>query len=260
MTELLAKLINFGYELFGVILPGIIVILFFLLWWTALGPLASVWTGGAIPEFNAETAGSIIDSLNVATGIGVAVPLFAGCYFAGHLLLWIARSGKENQKAADTWYKRLGYSLVFSIPKPAAPFNPKLQKLFEIVQKRFSADQAPLEWREFYPVAKSFLAQRVANSLVATYQNKYTLHRSITTAGALLFWVSLITIVVARFTGGEQEHLPSYLLLSVLLIGGLVLVWGFSASYIYHWEMFGNSIVTETYCKLYEPQNDQSKR
>lgn len=260
MSELLSKLTNFGYELTGVILPGIIAILFFLLWWTALGPMASVWTGGEVPEFSVETARGIIDSLSAATGIGVAIPLFAACYFAGHLLHWVARSGKSNQKAVDTWYKCLGYSLIFSIPKADASFNPKLQKLFEVVRKRFSTDETPLEWREFYPIAKSFLAQRVTSSLVSTYQNKYTLHRSIATAAALLFWISLIAIGVAKLTFDKPEQSPSYLLLSILVISGLALVHGFSASYIYHWEMFGNTIITETYSNLYGPQDDQSKR
>src|SRR6266508_403803 len=118
MSELLAKLTNFGYELTGIILPGIIVIIFALLWWTALGQLASIWTGGAIPEFSVKTARVIIDSLSAATGIGVLIPTLAACYLAGHLLHWIARSGKENQSAVDSWYKRLCYSLMFSIPKP----------------------------------------------------------------------------------------------------------------------------------------------
>src|SRR5688500_11960344 len=103
MSELLAKLTNFGYELTGIILPGVIAILFLLLWWTALGSLVPIWTGGAVPEFTVATARGIIDSLSVAAGVGIAIPTIAACYFAGHLVHWIARSGKPNQSAVNKW-------------------------------------------------------------------------------------------------------------------------------------------------------------
>jgi len=149
---------------------------------------------------------------------------------------------------------------MFSIPKPNSPFNPKLQRLFEVVRKRFASKGVLPEWQEFYPIAKSFLAQNVTSSLISTYQNKYTLHRSIATAATLLFWASVIAIGVSNFTSYTPDQAPSYLLLSALAIGSLALVYGFSASYIYNWEMFGNTIVTETYSKLCGPQDDKSKR
>lgn len=263
MNELLGKLINLGYEFFGTFVPGIVAILLFLLWWAALGPLPTVWTHGVIPELTVQTAHEIMTSMNsltAATGIGVAVPLLAACYFAGHLLHWIARSGPSSQVAAYSTYRRLAYSLLFAVPKPANSFHPKLQRLFDLVQQRFTADQTALEWREFYPIAKSFLAQRVPNSLVSTYQNKYTLHRSIATAGAALFWLSLAAVVGAALTSGAGELGHSYVWLGLLLCGGLLLTGGFSASYVYHWEMFGNTIVTETYSRLYGPQDDQSDK
>lgn len=260
MNELLAKLTNFGYELTGIFLPGLIAILFLLLWWTALGPLIPFWTGGNVPEFSVETARGIIESLSVAAGIGVAIPLIAACYFSGHLLHWIARSGKPNQDAVDKWYKRLGHSLVFKIPRPTSSFNPSLKRLYLIVQKKFSVDDTTMEWREFYPIAKSYLAQKIVNSLVSTYQNKYTFHRSITIASAVLFWASFIGILFAKITANYSALSPNYLLLSTLLSGALMLVYGFSASFIYNWEMFGNTIITESYSKLFGPQDDQPKK
>lgn len=263
MNELLGKLTNLGYEFFGTIVPGVLAVLLLILWWAALGPLPDVWTRGLIPGLTIQTARDIMksmDSLTAATGIGVVVPLLASCYFAGHLLHWLARSGPSNQEAAADTYRRLVYSLVFAIPKPAASFNPKLERLFKLAQQRFAADATALEWREFYPIAKSFLAQRVSNSLVSTYQNKYTLHRSIATAGAALFWLSVAALVGALFTHAAGELSHNYFWLIVLLCSGLLLTGGFSASYIYHWEMFGNTIVTETYSRLYGPRDEQPEK
>jgi hypothetical protein len=260
MSELLGKLTNLGYELFGIIVPGVLTILLSVLWWAALGPLPTIWTRGVIPELTRQTARDIMksmDSLTAATGIGVAVPLIAACYFAGHLLHWIARSGPSNQEAAYSPYRRLAYSLILAVPKPANSFNPKLQRLFDLAQQRFTANTTPLEWREFYPVAKSFLAQRVPNSLVSMYQNKYTLHRSIATAGAALFWLSLVAVVGATLTPVAEALGHSYFWLGILLSVGVLLTWGFSGSYVYHWEMFGNTIVTETYTRLYGPRDEQ---
>ena len=96
MNELLARLTNLSYDLFGVILPGIVMSLFICLWWTALGPLAPLWTYGAVPELAVATARTMIDSLSVAVGVGIAIPALAVWYFLGHLLLWIARSGTPD--------------------------------------------------------------------------------------------------------------------------------------------------------------------
>src|SRR6266851_5490131 len=131
MNELLAKITNLSYELFGVLIPGLIAALFFLLWWNALGALAPYWTSDAIPELTVSTARSIVESLSVASGIGVAVPAFAVCYFAGHILLWISRSGGASTSACSVGWKRVGLSLVFRIPKPEANFSTKLQRLYD---------------------------------------------------------------------------------------------------------------------------------
>lgn len=263
MNELLGKLTNLGYEFFGIFVPGILTILLLLLWWTALGPLATVWTDGVVPELTTQAAHDIMismDLLTATTGVGVLVPVIAACYFLGHLLHWLARSGPSDQRVAYATYRRLLHSLVFAIPKPAASFNPKLQRLFDLAQKRFAGESMTLEWREFYPIAKSYLAQRLSNSLVSTYQNKYTLHRSIATAGAALFWLSFAALVGSFFASGGGEL--GYSRVWLFLVGclGLLLTGGFSASYIYHWEMWGNTIVTETYSRLYGPQDEQARK
>ena len=51
VNELLATLTNLSYELFGVVLPGIVASIFILLYWITLGPVAPFWTCGIIPAF-----------------------------------------------------------------------------------------------------------------------------------------------------------------------------------------------------------------
>src|SRR5438128_2304908 len=152
MNELLAKFTNLSYELLGVLIPGLIAALFFLLWWSALGGLAPYWTSDAVPELTVSTFRSIVESLSVASGIGVAVPVVAVCYFAGHILLWISRSGGADDTSCSVGWRRVGLSLLFRIPKPKSNFNAKLQRLYDRVQKKFTPKGNPLEWREFYPL------------------------------------------------------------------------------------------------------------
>ena len=252
MNELLATLTNLSYELFGVILPGIVASIFILLYWIALGPVAPLWTSGIIPAFTMTNLQALFDSLSLASGIGVAIPLLAIWYFLGHILLWIARSGKADAAASKGSVRRVVLSLVLQIPKPANPFDPNLKPLYNSVRKRFTADGAELDWRQFYPVVKSYLSQRLTYSLVATYQNKYTFHRSVAIASAVLFWFSVLTIATALVFGAPGVN---WALLLALLGGAVLLVWGFSGSYMYHWGMFGDTIITEAYSLLYGPKN-----
>lgn len=258
MNELLGKLTNLSYEFFGVILPGTVASVFIVLCWIALGPLAPFWTDDIVPKFTITTLQRLFDSLSLASGIGVAIPLLAIWYFLGHILLWIARSGDSDAEASNASVRRVLLSLVLQIPKPASSFDPKLQPLYDVVRKEFASDGAELEWRQFYPVVKSYLAQRLPYSLVATYQNKYTFHRSVTTASAVLFWFSLLALVGAFVTLRMNGPQPNWALFLSLLGGAILLVWGFSGSYMYHWEMFGNSIITEAYSLLRGPKNAQS--
>ncbi len=223
-----------------------------------IGGLAPYWTSDAVPELTVSTFRSIVESLSVASGIGVAVPVVAVCYFAGHILLWISRSGGADDTSCSVGWRRVGLSLLFRIPKPKSNFNAKLQRLYDRVQKKFAPKGNPLEWREFYPLVKSFLSQRLTNSLVPTYQNKYTLHRSITAASALLFWLCILSLFGA-LRSDLSVPLLCYGLLLLFALAALFLVWGFSSSYIYHWEMFGNTVITESYSLIFGPQHESKK-
>ncbi|WP_148264715.1 hypothetical protein [Collimonas fungivorans] len=255
MNELFAKLTNLSYEIFGVFLPGMVTSMFAILLWAALGNLAPYWTHDVLPIFVLDTLRALINSLNVASGIGAGIPILGIWYFLGHIILWIGRSGKARADAMSAPFRRLGLSLIFRIPRPVEPFNTKLDPLFDLAKKNFVTDGLTMEWRQFFPVAKIFLSQRLTTSLVTTYQNKYTFHRSVVTISALLFWVSILALSCAYISVRAGAPAPYWWALFTLAVGAIIFVWNFSASYLYHWEMFGNSIVTETYSLLYAPKD-----
>jgi len=261
MNELSAKITNLSYEIFGVILPGLIAELFFVAWWIALGSAAPIWTLELLPQLTSETASELVKSLTVNTGIGIAVPGIVAAYFIGHILHWVGRSSTPNDRSSSSWLRRVGYSLIFRIPKPIESYSSHLKPLFEAVEPKFRTNDLQLNWAQFFPLAKCYLSTNLVSSLVANYQNKYTLHRSITTAATLLFWVCILAIglgvVCMRWC--SISVVPRWGPLVILDFFSLVLVWGFSDSYLYHWKMFGNTIVTETYSLILGPPNVRPK-
>jgi hypothetical protein len=254
VNEILTKLTNLSYEFFGVILPGFVGFMFLVFWWIALGPVAPKWTWGVIPQFTVQNASSIADSLNKATGVGTAVPIVLAAYFVGHIILWIGRSGKADEASTKRPMLRVFKSLLLQIPKPVNPYDLKLQPLFEDVRLTLAAPGLTLDWRQFFPIAKSYLAKNLPSSLVAVYQNKYTLHRSLATAAAAWFWLNVAGLAGGGITRYFFGVSPRWGLHAVFAAISIVLVWGFSSSYLFHWEMFGNTLITETYAAFHEPK------
>ncbi|MDZ7685371.1 MAG: hypothetical protein U5O39_10560 [Gammaproteobacteria bacterium] len=245
---------NLAYEFLGVFLPGMIVSVFLLLFWIALGPATPHWTFGVLPEFSMASLDAGLNSLSPISGASIVIPLFAIRYFAGHLLLWLGRNATSREQEHERWAQQIWRCITFRIPQPTETFDPELKDLFDSVKSEFAAGEIELGWRQFYPVAKSYLAQHLRRSLVVVYQNKYTLHRSIVAASILLFWLSLIAFALSIFLPfwfeiPVAEKLP----MALLLAGFLALIWAFSSSYAYHWRMFGNTIVTELYGLLRGP-------
>src|SRR5689334_7403955 len=111
MNELWAKLTNFSYELFGIIFPGLVLTIFVVVWWAALGPMVPYATAAGIPEFSIATFQQIIDRLTLATGISVIVPLVIIWYFAGNVLQWLARGGRADANAEKRFWRRMWLSL-----------------------------------------------------------------------------------------------------------------------------------------------------
>lgn len=227
MNEFITKLTSLSYEFFGILLPGFIAVLFTAGTWAGLGDLVPRLTMSGVPKLTMESAKEIVTALTLGTGIGVAIPLAIVSYFAGHSLMWIARRGKGMDCGRVALIR---HALLFAVPKPLDNFEPKLKGIFDKVRETFSSDGRPLEWREFYPIGKCFLSRNNSTSLVATYQTKYTLHRSLAIASAGWFWINIIALIVG-FVGscvtGLNFH-PGWL--AVFTFSSLFLVWGFAES------------------------------
>lgn len=237
MEALWGKLTNLSYELFGVFVPGAILLLFVTLWWFALGKIPEQ-LGGA-PSASVKFIQSIPDSFLLAAATVAII------YFFGHLLVWISRKAWRPEKRI---IMRVARCLHFRIPRSSETFDEQLRPMMHACASRLGLPIDDGTWRRFYPLAKIILAQRLSNSLVSIYQNKYTLHRSITASAAVLFWLSAVCLLVgALFCFPAAVHWDG---LVALLMSSLVLIWGFSASSDYYWKMFGNVIVTETYAVL----------
>ena len=258
MDQILAKLVNLSYELLGVFLPGFIFSLFILLVWWCTGDLISVITTGGIPALTVNWLEGFIQKLDVRLGVGLAVPAILASYFLGNLLVWISRSGRPDSNA-NSWHL-LRSSLFLKIPKPEHSYAVALGPLFDRVREKFTAPGvASLEWRMFYPVGKAYLARNVANSLVTTYQNKYTFHRSLVLGAVVVFWLSAFALITAAVTNHFVHVVPRWYQLIGLAAFSLFMVNGFTASYRLHWGLFGDTIITELYSLFFGPERKSNE-
>jgi hypothetical protein len=250
MNELLAKLVDVTYELFGVLIPGVITSAFLLLWLLEAQPLLT-WIFGS---------GVCLDPRHVLTwlnsseknGLISLLALLVGWYLLGQVLLSSSRHSVPDAQSETSGRRRVFRALTFRIPRSPHNYNPGLEPLYKAVAAKFNAPGVELQWSQFYPVVKSHLAEHLSKSLVTLYQNKYTLHRSITMASVILFWLSTLTGVGAGIAGFYGVAANWGLLIGTL-VGSFVIAWSFSASFMLHWQMFGNSVVTEAYSLLNGP-------
>jgi hypothetical protein len=169
------------------------------------------------------------------------------------VLLSSSRRSVPDAQSEKDGRRRVFRALTFRIPRSPNNFNPDLEPLYKSVAAKFNAPGVQLQWSQFYPVVKSHVGERLSKSLVTLYQNKYTLHRSITMASVILFWLSTVTCIGAGI-GMFYGVAANWVLLIGILVGSFVIAWSFSASFMLHWQMFGNSVVTEAYSLLYGPQ------
>lgn len=258
MDKLLARLTNLSYDFFGIFLPGLIFSMFIFLWLGALGP---VLTTIGIPELSVSLllgwAKELKDQEEAKIILVALLLLF--WYFLGHLLHWVARSGPKLPGRIGGWV-RLHRSLVFRIPKPQDSYDSKLEPLLAAIKEKFSGGTTDLQWGQLFPVLKVYLAQRMAHSLVPTYQIKYTLHRSLTAASVVLFWLSSAGILGAFVIGRYFPVSPHWLFLFALLSCSVASTLGFSGSYLYNWQLFGNTIITESYSEIYAPRDPKTAK
>lgn len=261
MSDLIGKLTNLSYELFGIIIPGAIITLFFAIWLASLGNIPALLISSDFPTLTIKKIVEIIGTVFTEKGFGILVPLLLSWYVFGHITQWFSRYSSKDSDEKTGFAKRVGLSLILRPPRPKEKYDPKLEQLFIQSSKKLSKSDTPLPWEQFFPVAKNLIARSIPNSLISTYQNKYTLHRSITITSAFLFWLDLAGIVISYILG-RASCLPveanSVLQLFIIPIS-IFLVWGFSGGYDFNWKMFGNTIVTEAYSVLNFPKNSDTK-
>lgn len=258
MDQLIAKLSSLSYEILGIILPGIIFLVLLAFWAVGTGDLLPYFSDNFFPRINLRDASKNLENMGARTGIGMTAPTALAAYFSGHLLHWISRSGKADDALVSSAWKRTMLSLSLKIPRPKDSYDKNLQSIFENIKNKL--DLPDMNWSQFYPIAKNHLQRNNTASLVSIYQNKYTLHRSITTAAATVFWLCIATMLIGVYAKFHLCIEPRWAPMTTLLIGCLIIVWGFSSSYAYHWKLFGNSIITETYSILKFPSKNESKQ
>jgi hypothetical protein len=251
MNELLAKLVDVTYELFGVLIPGLIASAFLLVWLVEAQPLL---TGVSGARYCLDLQ-HVVTWLNTSEKDGLLsfLALLVVWYLFGQVLLTVSRHPTPDAQSQRSGGRRLFRALTFRIPRSPDNYNRALKPLYDAVAEKFNPPGLQLEWTQFYPVVKSYLAEHLSKSLVALYQNKYTLHRSITMAGVILFWLSALTCVGAGI-GCFYGLSANWGLLIGTLVLSLAITWSFSASFMLHWQMFGNSVVTEAYSLLNGPK------
>lgn len=252
MDQIIAKLTNLSYELFGVFIPGVIFLLFLAWWYWCAADLGPLLTFGYLAplRFESVQAGDLVFPDEIKLGFVVYVGVVA--YFLGHLLNWFGRIGSAEASIEETKLKRaqenLGNCLRLAVPKSRQSYFDSLQSLLDEGYRFLEIPDTSRSWNAFYLVAKSRISQELSRSLISTFQNKYTLHRALTVAAVIWFWLTIFLIwggVTLAILRNDQGPHWAPLLLSLPI--SLLTIWGFSESYRFHWTNWGNSVIAETF-------------
>ena len=253
MDSLIGKLTNLGYEFFGIFLPGALAVLMWSLLWVAAADVVPWMTMGAVSELTLpEAMDAIARAIEWSAFVSVLLMVVLA-YFVGHLLTWVARGGKRHEQVRIR--DHLKGTLRLRPPKQPS-YDLELKPAWEWAGEQLLGKKLKPSWSLFYPAAKSYLLQKRIPSLVTTYQNKYTLHRSLAVAAALTAWGTLfvavfaiLSLFLAKIIGAQAAE-PHWFATVVIAAGSLFAVWGFSSSYLYNWTLWGQYLITETYVAL----------
>ena len=254
MDALIGKLTNLGYEFFGILLPGALAVLMWSLLWIAAAEVVPRMTMDAVPELTLSKAmGAIGQAIEWSTFVTVLL-MIALAYCVGHLLTWVARRGEGQEEVG--FQDHLKGTLLLKPPKHNLSYDSKLEPAWRWAGKRLLGKKLEPSWLLFYLAAKSYLLQKRIPSLVTTYQNKYTLHRSLAVAAALTAWGAILValgailnLVLVQVTDAQAAQ-PHWFATVAIAVGSLFAGCGFSYSYLYNWTLWGNYLITETYVAL----------
>jgi hypothetical protein len=96
-------------------------------------------------------------------------------------------------------------------------------------------------WPQYYPVARTLARRDKHPSLVQSYQNKYTLARSMAYAVSVWFWIAVLTLALAI-----SEPSLLILLIATAFLSAFVLIRALISQYQYHWKNWGGIVIAET--------------
>lgn len=134
------KLDNLAYELFGVVLPGLVASVWLLLLWYALGPLLPVWTFNYIPILTWAEIKYVLKVVPGAIQITTLIGTLLVWYFLGHVLNWVSK-GRSARESAKKELTRVWSVLRFKFQKPTKSFDPALEELFNKAKTKFSPER-----------------------------------------------------------------------------------------------------------------------
>jgi hypothetical protein len=278
--------IEISYEVLGVIIPGVVASVFFLLILFCAEPILvrhHLIGASTLSLKNMGWMGN--EGLNWQTWLLLTLQWF----FLGQMVLQFARDKKSRSKGQKF------IELAFMI-RPCEPhyFRPSMEEVFvgclrklglpvsdqqakvadseptpgvlkpvddkksgPSSQFKVNPDDQPVDdsgWRPFQRIARAKIAQAKFKSLLTMFQNKYTLHRSIATIAGLSFWASVVLIVLGAMThytvvdplGAE----PRWGLLIPFCALFIIVKHLFMRSFREHWKHYGDTLIAEIHSIL----------
>ncbi len=214
--------------------------------------------GHGIPIFGSELSWEPLTKPIPGVSTPGTVFLVAGLFFAWYLIGTFVKFLSRGASAGPSSRARKVLRLV-GIERPS-PTKSSHEALEPLLKRCYSLMEAQtrlshLEWRQYYPLAKAVVMQGGSHSLLPTYQNKYTLHRSLASLCALAFLAAsllLVVYVVLLFIPSDAGARLAWWWWSPTM---LVTIWGhlaFTHSYHYNWTLWGDTIITESLALLSE--------
>lgn len=225
-------------------------------WWWCLNPNRK--RPASLPSEVVEPTTSQVGGAS-STGPSQTSPWYA------RLRQWLLRqwllkklgSAAAATLSASRW-------LLIAPRQPKDNYPPSMQKLFEKVVQAYQARgeySGDLKWTGFFPVARACVMQRGRKSLLMTFQNNYTLHRSLATLSTICAWAGIVLLAYSSATLllplGVQAKGHGVGLLAVVLVA-LVAKQVFTVNYEYSWSKWGEHVIAEAYALEIDRSPDSS--
>jgi hypothetical protein len=253
MNEIVTKITNATYDVFGVMLPGVMASVLFS---AVLG--FTLAANRVVESSRFESLWELV----VEHPSGATAILAVLAYFVGLTLIWLSRGkvwvGPTQRlvgfvKGWPLWARFMLFAKASSPPEShGSELGAARRHAAAVLTKRLGSNALDLDtnWRAFYLIAKTLVPQKLQRSLIATYQSKYTFHRSLAVMFSVALWMSVIGAV---FSAAASFSAPVYVLAaSALLCALFVLV--FASQFEYHWKLLGDAVIAETIVVLLEKE------